>query len=53
MKKNEDYCFIIAVVSLNTVILKDLNLSSSADEYSEEFSDMIVDFLLDLFFGYD
>ena len=52
-KKNGDYCLIITVVSLNTVTLKDVNLSSSADEFSEEFSGMAVAFSLDLFSGYD
>ena len=52
-KKNGDYCLIITVVPLNTVTLKDTNLSSSADEFSEEFSDMTVAFLLDLFSEYD
>ena len=52
-KKNEDYCLIITVVPLNAVTLKDINLSSSADEFSEEFSDMMIAFLLDLFSGYD
>lgn len=52
-KKNEDYHLIITVVPLNTVTLKDVNLSSSADEFSEEFSDMMVAFLLDLFSEYD
>ena len=52
-KKNGDYCLIIAVVSFNAVTLKDINLSSSADEFSEEFSGMMIAFLLDLFSGYD
>ena len=52
-KKNEDYHLIIAVVPLNTVMLKDINLSSSADEFSEEFSDMMIAFSLDLFSRYD
>ena len=51
-KKNEDYHLIIAVVPLNTVTLKDINLSS-ADEFSEGFSGMMVAFLLDLFSEYD
>ena len=34
-------------------MLKDANLSSSADEFSEEFSGMMVAFSLDLFSGYD
>ena len=52
-KKNEDYHLIITVVPLNTVMLKDINLSSSTDEFSEEFSDMMIAFLLDLCSGYD
>ena len=52
-KKNEDYHLIITVVPLNAVTLKDTNLSPSADEFSEEFSGMMVASLLDLFSGYD
>ena len=52
-KKNEDYYLIITVVSLNTVTLKDINLSSSADEFSDKFNDMMIAFLLDLFSKYD
>lgn len=38
---------------MNGVILKDVNIPPSADEFAEEYSGMTVTSVIDLFSGYD
>ena len=51
-KKNKVYHLIINVASFDAVMLKVINLSS-ADKFSEEFNDMIIASLPNLFSEYD
>ena len=53
LKENGKYRLINAVVFLNKVSIKNINLLLLADEFSEEFSSMIISLVVDLFLGYD
>ncbi|KAJ9246723.1 hypothetical protein DTO195F2_9270 [Paecilomyces variotii] len=52
-KKSGKYRLINAAMEVNRVTIRDANLPPSADEFSEEFSGMLVSTLIDLFSGYD
>ena len=52
-KGNRKYQLINTVVFLNRVLVKNINLLPSADEFSEEFGEIAVTLIVDLFLGYD
>ncbi len=47
------YRFVNIAVELNQVIVRDANLSSSIDAFSEEFVGCAISSLIDFFLGYD
>ena len=52
-KGNRKYQLINTVIFLNRILIKDANLLPSADEFSEEFGEIAVTLIVDLFLGYD
>ncbi len=52
-KKKEKYSLINVVLKMNRVIIRNANLSSAIDEFSEEFVDCAIVSLVNLFFEYD
>jgi hypothetical protein len=52
-KKSRKYRLINAIIEMNRVTVRDANLSSSIDEFSENFADCAVASLIDLFSEYD
>ncbi len=42
-----------AAINMNKIIIRDVNLLSDVNEFFEEFVDMIMIFLIDLFSEYD
>ena len=55
IKKKEEnkYRLINNVVEINRVIIRDGNLLSAVNEFSEEFGNYIIILLIDFFSGYD
>ncbi len=47
------YRLVNVAVELNRIIVRDANLPSSADEFSEEFAGCAISSLIDFFSGYD
>ncbi len=47
------YCLVNVAVELNRVLIRDANLSPSADEFSEDFAFCTILSLIDFFFCYD
>ncbi len=52
-KKFNQYCMINAAMNMNKIIIRDVNLLSDVNEFFEEFIDIIMIFLIDLFSEYD
>jgi hypothetical protein len=52
-KKKKKYRLINVVLKMNRVIIRDANLSSTIDEFSEKFADCAIVSLVNLFFEYD
>jgi hypothetical protein len=52
-KSSGRYRVVNAVLSLNTVTIKDVNLSFSTDELSEEFSEIMIILFIDIFSDYN
>ncbi len=52
-KKFNQYHMINAAMNMNKIIIKDVNLLSDVNEFFEEFVDMIMIFLIDLFSEYN
>jgi hypothetical protein len=52
-KRKKKYRLINAVLEMNRVIIRDANLFSAIDEFSEEFADCAIASLVNLFFEYD
>ncbi len=52
-KKKKKYRLINVVLEMNRVIIRNANLSSAIDEFSEEFVDCAIVSLVNLFFEYD
>jgi hypothetical protein len=52
-KKKEKYRLINVVLKMNRVIIRDANLSSAINEFSEKFADCAIVSLVNLFFEYD
>ncbi len=52
-KKKEKYRLINVALKMNRVIIRDANLSSAIDEFSEEFADCAIVSLVNLFSEYD
>ncbi len=52
-KKKEKYRLINVVLKMNRVIIRNANLSSAIDEFSEKFADCAIVSLVNLFFEYD
>ena len=52
-KSNRKYQLINTAVFLNRVLVKDINLPLSADEFSEEFGEIAVTLVVDLFSEYN
>ena len=52
-KKFNQYHIINAAMNMNKIIIRDINLLSNVNEFFEEFIDMIMIFLIDLFSEYD
>ncbi len=55
MKKKEKgkYRLINVVIEINRVIIRDINLPPSINEFSEEFVEYVIVFLIDFFSGYN
>jgi hypothetical protein len=52
-KKKEKYRLINAALKMNRVIIRNANLFSAMNEFSKEFADCVIAFLMNLFFEYD
>ncbi len=52
-KKKEKYRLINVVLKMNRIIIRNANLLSAIDEFSEEFADCAIVSLMNLFFEYD
>jgi len=52
-KKFNQYHMINAAMNMNKIIIRDVNLLSDVNEFFEEFVDMIMIFLIDLFSEYN
>jgi hypothetical protein len=52
-KKKEKYRLINVALKMNRVTIRDTNLFSAINEFSEEFVDCVIVFLMNLFFEYD
>jgi hypothetical protein len=52
-KKKEKYRLINVVLKMNRVIIRNANLLSAIDEFSEEFADCAIISFVNLFFEYD
>jgi hypothetical protein len=52
-KKKEKYDLINVALKMNRVIIRDANLLSAMNEFSEEFIDCVIVSLMNLFFEYD
>ncbi len=52
-KKKEKYRLINVVLEMNRIIIRNANLSSAIDEFSEEFADCAIVSFVNLFFEYD
>src|SRR6266536_2168853 len=52
-KEKGKYRLVNAVMEINRVIIRDVNLPPSIDEFFEEFAGCVIAFLIDFFSGYD
>ncbi len=52
-KKFNQYCMINAVMNINKIIIKNVNLLSDVNKFFKEFINMIIIFLIDLFSKYN
>jgi hypothetical protein len=52
-RRKKKYRLINVVLEMNRVTIRDANLSSAMNEFSEEFVDYVIAFLMNLFFEYD
>jgi hypothetical protein len=52
-KKKEKYRLINVVLEMNRITIRNANLSSAMNEFSEEFADCVIVSLMNLFFEYD
>jgi hypothetical protein len=52
-KEKKKYRLINAVLEMNRIIIRDANLFSAIDEFSEKFADCAIASLVNLFFEYD
>jgi hypothetical protein len=52
-KKKEKYRLINVALKMNRVTIRNANLSFAVNEFSEEFADWIIAFLMNLFFEFD
>jgi hypothetical protein len=52
-KKKEKYRLINIALKMNRVIIRNANLFSAMNEFSEKFADCVIIFLMNLFFKYD
>jgi hypothetical protein len=52
-KKKKKYRLINAALKMNRVIIRNANLLSAMNKFSEEFADCVIVSLMNLFFEYD
>jgi hypothetical protein len=52
-KKKKKYRLINVALKMNRVTIRNANLSSAVNEFSEEFADCVIASLMNLFFEYD
>ncbi len=52
-KEKGKYHLVNAAIKINRVIVKDINLPPSVNEFSKEFAGYVIAFLIDFFSGYD
>ena len=52
-KIKNKYRMINAIMNMNKVIIRDVNLSLNVKKFSKEFADMLITSLINFFFDYD
>ena len=52
-KETEKYRLVNAALKMNRIIIRDVNLFFSVDDFSEQFADCMMTFFVNLFFDYD
>ena len=52
-KVKNKYQMINAIMNMNEIIIRDVNLSFNVEKFSKKFINMLITFLIDFFLNYD
>ena len=52
-KVKNKYQMINAIINMNEIIIRDVNLSFNVEKFSKKFANMLITSLIDFFFNYD